>query len=123
MCCIIYLCQQHHDAEILDEELRDKILLGAYRFHDFATNSWFVLVERFNRLMQLPTPSEKLVSFLRMLINERTNKKWDTNTSGSAYPSLTNFKSTCPDVYRLLCGTAVFVRTCSNSDFSKRQSM
>jgi len=121
MCCITYLCQGHHDPEILDEELSHNILSGVYRLHNFSTTVWLELVERYaysNRSRTLPN---ELISLLEMLMQERSNDRFDSVVEDSTQPKLESFKSKWPNLHSMLCQAAHFRRTCSEAEYKKSQ--
>ena len=123
MCCVTYLCQQHHSPDILDEGLNQNILCGAYGFHDFAANMWFTLVEKFNHSAPPSSLPRKLITILETLMNDRENTSWDCPKSRSSQLAFASIESTCPEVYKLLCRTAQFLQTISNSDFNRQKGI
>ncbi|KAL4724605.1 hypothetical protein ACLX1H_008047 [Fusarium chlamydosporum] len=44
--CLTYLCQDHHDPDLTEDEVDKMILLGAYRLHHFSSELWLVLINR-----------------------------------------------------------------------------
>lgn len=122
LCCIMYLCQWHHNPEIEDEELCQNTIYGAYRLHDFAMNRWFQLVENYSNSIQSSMSRKQLVHRLQMLLDKRSNENFWSPPNLPTHPGLANFESTCPRVHKLLCATAQFRRSWLNSDFNKRES-
>jgi len=117
----MYLCQGHHDPEILDEEISHNILSGAYRLHDFSTTVWLELVERYacsNRSRTLPN---ELISLLEILMCKRSSDQFDSCAEDSTQPKLESFKSSWPDLHSMLCKVAYFRQSCSKAEYNKRQ--
>jgi hypothetical protein len=117
----MYLCQGHHDPEILDEEISHNILSGVYRLHDFSMTVWLELVERYacsNRSTTLPN---ELISLLEMLMHKRSNDQFNDVAEDSTQLKLESFKSNWPNLHSMLCKAAHFRRTCSKAEYNKRQ--
>ena len=121
MCCIMYLCQGHHDPESLDANISYNIISGAYRFHDFSETVWLELVERFACLSQSQTPPDELISLLEMLMRERSNDQCNSTTEQSAQPNLKSFESNWPQLHSMLFKVARFRQICSKTEYNKRQ--
>lgn len=45
--CIDYLCQNHHDPLLSDQEVSAKVLTGQYSFDGFASQMWFELSHQY----------------------------------------------------------------------------
>lgn len=121
MCCIMYLCQGHHDPESLDEDISYNIISGAYRFHDFSKTMWLELVERFASLNQPQTLPDELISLLEMLMRERSNDQYSSTTEQSARPNLKSFESNWPQLYSMLFKATYFRQICSKTGYNKRE--
>lgn len=121
MCCIMYLCQGHHDPEILDEEISNNILSGVYRLHDFSMIVWLELVERYACFSGSRTLPNELISLLEMLMHKRGNDQFDIVAKDCTQPKLELFKSNWPNLHSMLCKVSQFRRTCSNAEYNKRQ--
>ena len=123
MCCVTYLCQKHHDHNLLDEEIDQNVLSGAYRMHDFAATTWFEFVERFIHLSQQDTLSQELINALETLRCERTQETYTESGEASTQTSLEPFKSVSPALKDMLCKVAHFRRTSLKGNFDNDHGM
>lgn len=121
MCCVTYLCQIHHDHDLLDEDIARNILSGAYRLHDFASTAWFELVERFIHLNRQDTLSHELIDALETLRCQRAQEIYTEGAEVSTQSSLEPFKSVSPAVHNMLCEVAHFRRIFSKGKFDKNE--
>lgn len=121
MCCVTYLCQIHHDHDLLDEDIAHNILSGAYRLHDFASTAWLELVERSIHLPRQDTLSQGLIDALEMLRCERTQGAYTEGAEASTPSSLEPFKSVSPAVHSMLCKVAHFRRISLKGNFDKNE--
>ena len=121
MCCVTYLCQIHHDHDLLDEDIGHNILSGAYRLHDFAATAWFELVERFIQLSKQDTLSHELIDALETLRCERTQGIYTEGAEESTQSSLEPFKSVSPALHDVLCKVADFRRISLKRNFDKNE--
>ena len=121
MCCVTYLCQTHHDHDLLDDEIAQNILSGAYRLHDFAAIAWLELVERFVHLNREDTISHELIDALEMLSCGRAQGIYIEGAEASTPSSLEPFKSVSPAVHNMLCKVADFRRISLKGNFDKNE--
>jgi hypothetical protein len=121
MCCIMYLCQRHHDPEILDEEIADNILSGAYRLHEFATTMWLELTERVASSSQSQVMLAELASLLQTLICERKNDRYNDASKKTSPRSLETFEKPWFELHDILCKAVHFRQICLKSDYQKTQ--
>ncbi|KAF2792115.1 NACHT domain protein [Melanomma pulvis-pyrius CBS 109.77] len=121
ICCITYLCQGHHDPEILDEDIRRNILSGAYRLHDFATTMWLELIERFVCSDSVHILPDELISLLEILMHERNNRQYNGGTEQPTQWKLESFKQCWPELYDMLCKSTGFHQICSRAEYHKSQ--
>jgi hypothetical protein len=117
ICCVTYLCQMHHSHDLLDEEIAQNILSGAYRLHDFAATTWFEFLERFIHLIRKDTLPHELINVLETLRCERANKIHSEGAEAPTQPSLEPFKSPSPALHGLLCTVAHFRQISSKGNF------
>ncbi|CZR60110.1 related to NACHT domain protein [Phialocephala subalpina] len=122
-CCIQYLCQRHHDTDLSDENLRENVLAGMYRLHEYSATMWLGLVEQYIRLAKSATQPSDLISLLRMFIEKRSSDEFinDTISPHIQTPGQLSFKSDYPDVNEMLCKTANFKKKCSEGEYDKRK--
>jgi len=125
MCCIQYLCQRHHDTDLLDEEIHQNVLSGAYRLHEYSATMWLRLVEQYNRLLKSTTLSKDLINLLQVFIEKRSNGEFKDHGTPLPAQSLNQhlFGSDSPDVHEMLCHAAYFRQKCSDGEYSKRKGM
>lgn len=121
MACITYLCQSHHNPEISDDVLRNDLLLGAYRFDDFAASTWFELIEDFVRLTPAQTPSQELIDLLEVFVDRRTNEGYKNPSNNFTHLSFAYSKLFPQNVYDMLCRVSQFRRASSGSDSNKHK--
>jgi hypothetical protein len=121
MCCIVYLCQRHHDPEIPDEEIAANILSGAYRLHEFATTTWLDLTERVASSSQSQVLLAELASLLQTLVCERKNGQYNDAGEKAAPRSLKTFEKPWLELHNILCKAVHFRKLCSQSDYQKTQ--
>jgi len=117
-CCIMYLCQDHHDPEIPKERLTDNLLEGIYRLHDFASNYWFKLVEKYCTSPQTKSHLNDLVTHLKILMGGRKRHNREAPKL-SAELAVNEFQCFGADIGALLTEVAAFRIRCSGSSFSK----
>jgi hypothetical protein len=122
-CCIQYLCQRHHDTDLSDDELRDNILTGMYRLHEYSATMWLGLVEQYIRLAKLKTPPDDLISIFQVFIEKRNNNEFIDDTASPPIQSLSQslFKSNYPDVYKMLREATSFKKKCYEGEYDKRK--
>lgn len=121
MCCVTYLCQTHHDPDLLDDDIAQNIPAGAYRLHDFAATAWLELVERFVHLNRQDTISHELIDALEMLSCERAQGVYTEAAEASTPSSLEPFKSVFQAVHNMLCKVADFRRISLKGNFNKNE--
>ncbi|KAL9119321.1 MAG: hypothetical protein Q9187_004124, partial [Circinaria calcarea] len=120
VCCVTYLCQMHHDPDLLDEEIDGNILSGAYRLHDLAATTWFELVELSVPLLkQETTLSPKFIDALETLRCGRTSGTYDKGAETFTASSLEPFKSISPTLHDMLREVAYFRRASLKSNFDE----
>ena len=117
----MYLCQGHHDPAILDEEITDNILSGAYRLHEFATTMWLELTERVASSSQSQVLLAELVSLLQTLVCERKNDRYNDASEKITPWSLETLKEPWFELHNILCKAVHFRQICSKSDYQKTQ--
>lgn len=69
--CIDYLCQNHHDPLLSDQEVCAKVLTGQYSFDAFASKMWFELSCHYLRSVKPSGISVALVESIQRLWNCR----------------------------------------------------
>ncbi|KAL6796983.1 hypothetical protein J3E68DRAFT_450030 [Trichoderma sp. SZMC 28012] len=96
ICCIQYLCQDHHSPDISNKDLEAGIKMGSYRLHYYATGTWLNLVTQYLLLNQSRILSEELITTLDRFYRERSKQDSSSRTEldEQQYPSeLKQFES------------------------------
>jgi hypothetical protein len=105
-----------------DEELRDNVLSGAYRLHEYSATMWLELVERYIRFAKSATPPSDLIKLFQMLIEKRSSDEF-SNNSESTPPEISVqhlFKKDYPEIHEMLRNAAYFRSKCSEGEYDKR---
>ncbi|KAL6821029.1 hypothetical protein J3E69DRAFT_373903 [Trichoderma sp. SZMC 28015] len=124
ICCIQYLCQDHHSPDMSKKDFEAGIKSGDYRLHYYATDQWLNLVTQYLRLNQSRTLSEKLITTLDKFHQERCKQDSSSRTElqEQQYPSeLKQFESCSPNLFRFLRSIAQFQQKCSTSLYHLEQ--
>lgn len=119
-CCIWYLCQNHHDDGISDDEIAKYIISGKYRLHNYAVTTWLDLVERYVSLNGSKPLSSELIHALEYLATERFNGEFTASTDlagRSQKPGLKKFKAEWPKLHTMLLNVARFHWRCSTFEY------
>ncbi|UKZ82346.1 hypothetical protein TrVFT333_010133 [Trichoderma virens FT-333] len=120
ICCIRYLCQDHHSPNITDEDLEFGIRMGNYRLHYYATDTWLNPIVQYLRLNRSRNISEELITTLNKFYEERGQQEScdPTELDEQRYPSeLQQFESRDPSLFCFLRSIAQFQQKCSTSLF------
>jgi hypothetical protein len=81
--CSTYLCYDALSEDLDDEQLRDNLLAGKYRFQAFASSSWFDLARQYVRL----APEEGHVSVVNGLMENLYYELKNPNFQGDMNPT------------------------------------
>ncbi|KAE8448036.1 hypothetical protein EG329_009959 [Mollisiaceae sp. DMI_Dod_QoI] len=121
-CCIQYLCQSHHDTDLTDDKLRENVLAGIYRLHEYSATMWLQLVENYMRLTKSTTQLSDLINVIRIFIEGRSSNEFIDDMAPPPAQTIgqLSFKSDYPDVYEMLCKTSNFWKKCSEGEYDKR---
>jgi hypothetical protein len=84
---------------------------------------WFPLVERVSGALNSSHCQDVLVGLLEELMSERSNNNWTSDSDKLIEPKFPGLPIQSKELHELLCGTGLFLRACSNSDFNKPQGM
>ncbi|KAK2612783.1 hypothetical protein QQS21_001235 [Conoideocrella luteorostrata] len=122
-CCIRYLCQNHHDVEVDEENFENNILSGCYRLHYFASDTWLELVAEYLSRNGSEPPSPDLTSALESLNQKRSG--WILGSPAHLdelwelwyHPHLNRMEQHREDLFSLLRNTAYFRQKCDTSQF------
>ena len=124
-CCIQYLCQEHHDLDLSEEELCGNVLSGLYRFHDYSVSMWLELLERYLDLVNPTSPPSNVLDLIEGLLEERSNDAFVVDAASPPIQSrgLRLFEKDYPDIYQVLCSTAKFYKNNVQGQHDKRKGM
>ncbi|KAM5341928.1 hypothetical protein ACJ41O_014959 [Fusarium nematophilum] len=119
-CCITYLCQHHHDANMDERLFQDRVINGVYRLHHFASNNWSRLVELYLNVAPAAKDSTDLAQLVAILnlLTIRANGEYlqsEQRTDRNALEALQ--AETSMDAYELVCNELGFHREASTRIF------
>lgn len=116
--CLTYLCQDHHDPDLTEDEVDKMILLGAYRLHHFSSELWLVLINRYLVLSDSKTLPETLIAQLRRLFERRSSNDYikPDECEINLHPAIPVLESDEPDLVEMLKGCSDFHASFSKSD-------
>jgi hypothetical protein len=123
MSCIAYLCQQHHNPELLHEEITENVLAGTYILNEYATSYWLELVERCLHFNQKSKPSSDLIHLLETLLSERVNYEYEDKAEDMRTLRTEVLKSEWPDLHDMLSKAIHFRHVCSTSQHRRQTGM
>ncbi|KAJ4214083.1 hypothetical protein NW759_010609 [Fusarium solani] len=120
--CISYLCQEHHDLEFIEEEMKDNILSGAYRFHNFASTYWWRLIKQYLALCKATSIPESLKDQLQQLHDTRLAEGYQqidqkVETEFNMDKVIVALKPAQPDLAEMLCNFSQFQSASSKADY------
>lgn len=118
-CCVHYLCQRHHDTDLSDDELRNNILLGIYRFHDYSATMWLELLERYIRTTKSTSLPNDIINLFQMFVEKRSSDEFIKDTVLPAIQTLSQrLFSEYPGVHEMLSNAASFQKKCSEGEYN-----
>ncbi|KAH7249586.1 hypothetical protein B0J15DRAFT_536886 [Fusarium solani] len=125
--CISYLCQEHHDLEFIEEEMKDNILSGAYRFHNFASTYWWRLIKQYLALCKATSIPESLKDQLQQLHDTRLAEGYQqidqkVETEFNMDKVILALKPAQPDLAEMLCNFSQFQSASSKADYHLQSS-
>ena len=115
MSCIAYLCQHHHDPDLIREEIVRNVLAGTYIFQTFAATTWLGLVERSLGLYPNDEVPDDLICLLEELSSERTNFAYEGEPQDVKTSMIQKMKERWPELYDMLFKAAHFRHVSSTS--------
>lgn len=120
--CIQYLCQRHHDTELSEEELRENMLTGKYRLHDYSATMWLELIIRYMRLVQLETSPKNLIDLLGMFIEQRSSNNFIEDVAPTKRTGLQPWlEPNHPDISKMLHNATNFDKKIIEGGLDKRK--
>lgn len=124
ICCLQYLCQDHHSPDISDEDVKKGIEMGNYKLHYYVTNIWLILIIQYLRLNPSKNISEELVEALTEFHDERGKQEYHEHIGLKEQwypPELQRFQSYNPDLFSFLRSFAQFQQKCSTSLYNLQE--
>ncbi|UKZ70765.1 uncharacterized protein TrAtP1_011735 [Trichoderma atroviride] len=121
ICCVRYLCQDHHSPDISSEDVQIGIEMGNYRLHYYAAETWLSLIVQYLRLTPSKDISEELIAALIKLRKDRGKQEYygHTELKEQQYPwQLQRIECHDPNLFRFLQSFAQFQQKCSMSLYS-----
>ncbi len=119
--CLEYLCQDHHDIDLLADEREEGIIHGVYRLHAYTETMWFPLVQQCLSLNGSDSIPSELLQYLETFADHRFaggSHKEGEDPKNPISREFDKFKSRLrPIVYELLLRAAEFNRRCGSSAF------
>lgn len=123
MCCVTYLCQDHHDSFLEPGQICDNILNGAYALHNFASTTWLQLVENYFSLTKELGPSPEMIHLLETLWEDRENDQFQSEENERRQPWLKSLQDDQPELHKFLCQVSEFRRLRSASEHRMAQGI
>ncbi|KAL6697595.1 hypothetical protein J3F84DRAFT_291012 [Trichoderma pleuroticola] len=124
ICCLQYLCQDHHSPDISDKDLEAGMKMGNYRLHYYATDTWLNLVTQYLRLNLSRVLSEDLTTTLDKFYKERGKQEscsWPELDGQQYPPELQQFQSCNPNLFHFCRSIAQFQQKCATSLYDLEQ--
>ncbi|KAG5746346.1 hypothetical protein H9Q70_010966 [Fusarium xylarioides] len=117
--CLVYMCQNHHDPELSEDEIDANIFWGAYRLHQFSSSFWLDLIQEYLRLSGSETIPDALINQLRILLEARSSDTYTQSdqSKGSIHPAILGLEDQDPALVEMLKGSADFQASSAKSDF------
>nr|RBQ99031.1 hypothetical protein FVER53263_03349 [Fusarium verticillioides] len=117
--CLVYMCQDHHDPDLTEDEIEANILWGAYRLHHFSSSFWIDLIHEYLRLSGSETIPDALIDQLRILHETRSSDVYthSDQSKGSLHPAIIGLEDQEPSLVEMLKGYAEFQTSLSKADF------
>ncbi|KAL7754599.1 hypothetical protein ACKLNR_002808 [Fusarium oxysporum f. sp. zingiberi] len=81
--CMLYLCQDHHQPDLTEDEIDANILWGAYRLDYFSSRFWLDLINQYLTLSGSATLPNTLFDQLRILFDTRQSEDHTQTDQGA----------------------------------------
>ncbi|KAF5574950.1 Nacht domain protein [Fusarium subglutinans] len=116
--CMVYMCQNHHDPELTDDEIDANILWGAYRLHHFSSSFWIDLIHQYLTLSGSETIPDSLINQLRILLDTRSSDHYTQSDQpkDSIHSAILGLEVQEPSLVGLLKSCTAFKTSSSNSN-------
>ncbi|KAF4502250.1 Nacht domain [Fusarium agapanthi] len=122
--CVVYMCQDHHDSHLTEDEIDANIIWGAYRLHHFSSNFWLDLIHEYLTLSGSETIPDSLIDQLRILFETRSSDHYiETDQSESRlHPAILGLEFQEPALVQMLKSCSEFQTSSLKSDFQLNDS-
>jgi hypothetical protein len=115
MSCITFLCQKHHNPQLLKDEIRENVVNGTYVLHEYAATTWLDLVEKCVHLDPTETAATDLVHLLEEISTVRSNLTYVAERDESEKLTMRTLKRMHPQLFEMLSKVAQFRDLCLSS--------
>ncbi|EWG41198.1 hypothetical protein FVEG_03349 [Fusarium verticillioides 7600] len=117
--CLVYMCQNHHDPELSEDEIDANIMWGAYRLHQFSSSFWLDLIHEYLRLSGSKTIPDALIHQLRILLETRSSETYrqSDQSKGSLHPAILGLEDQESALVEMLKGSVDFQTSTAKSNF------
>ncbi|KAI1079677.1 hypothetical protein F5B20DRAFT_160940 [Whalleya microplaca] len=119
-CCLEYICQQHHEPDLPQEDIAENILAGRYIFHEYAATTWLELVERCIRLCPNGVPPTSLLRLLERLLEDRSNYNYTGEAKDTPPSKKEALEYTGSEAHGMLGRAAQFRQACLISQYRRQ---
>ena len=121
-CCIKYLCQHHHNPTIDESARSDLVLVGAYRFHHYASSFWLKIVEDTSLSNWPDSLPNELIDLLEIFHDTRGKNTPETREKQNEKAFLQCLETKNPKLYANIGKVVSFQDMCSASGFELKKS-
>ncbi|KAL9567379.1 hypothetical protein ACKAV7_008454 [Fusarium commune] len=117
--CVVYMCQDHHDPDLTEDEIDANMLWGAYRLHHFSSSFWLDLINEYLTLSGSETIPHTLIDQLRILLETRSSDHYTQSNQSKRclHPAILGLEDQEPALVEMLKGCIEFQTSSSKSDF------
>ncbi|KAF5699854.1 hypothetical protein FGLOB1_11149 [Fusarium globosum] len=117
--CLVYMCQDHHDTDITEDETDTNILWGAYRLHHFSSSFWLDLILEYFALSDSTIIPEVLIEQLKLLLETRSSGRYieSDQRDSCLHPAILSLEWQEPALVEMLKSCTEFQTSSMKSDF------
>jgi hypothetical protein len=127
-CAVTYLCREHHDPELNNEDVQHYVLSGAYTLHNFAANFLHLLITQCLNQKDRGGMSEEMLRCLSRLCDTRRSldfqaEEQEDNFATRETTAMKHLRSEWPDVVDLILDLKSFHDQSSRALYSLTSGM
>lgn len=117
--CVVYMCQDHHDPDLTEDEIDANIIWGAYRLHQFSSSFWLDLIHEYLTLSGSKTIPDTLINHLGILLETRSSDHYieTVESESSIHQATLGLENRDPALVGMLKGYTEFLTSSSKADF------